>query len=106
MVNNIKTFDERVEELVKLGKEQDYLTYEQIAKKTIDLELDSESLDMLYNVLTENNIEDYSNKIIEIMNNKKLYNKVSKNCFNDLYTNWDKKVKEMYTKYKQLINKE
>jgi len=62
--------------------------------------------DNINGFLAENNIEDYSNKIIEIMNNKKLYNKVSKNCFNDLYTNWDKKVKEMYTKYKQLINKE
>ena len=48
MVNNIKTFDERIEELVNLGKEQCFLTYEQIAKKTIDLDLDSESLDKLY----------------------------------------------------------
>ena len=57
MVNNIKTFDERIEELVKIGKEQGYLTYEQIAKKTIDLDLDSESLDKLYNILTENKID-------------------------------------------------
>ena len=57
MVNNIKSFDERIEELVKLGKEQGYLTYEQIAKKTIDLDLDSNALDDLYNVLTENKIE-------------------------------------------------
>ncbi len=57
MVNNIKTFDERIEELVKTGKEQGYLTYEQIAKKTIDLDLDSESLDKLYNILTENKID-------------------------------------------------
>ena len=34
MVNNIKTFDERIKELVALGKEQGYLTYEQLAKKT------------------------------------------------------------------------
>ena len=57
MVNNIKTFDERIQELVKLGKEQGYLTYEQIAKKTLDLDLDSNALDELYNVLTENQIE-------------------------------------------------
>ena len=57
MVNNIKTFDERIDDLVKLGKEQGYLTYEQIAKKTIDLDLDSEALDKLYNTLTENKIE-------------------------------------------------
>ena len=37
MVNNIKTFDERIKELVDLGKEQGFLTYEQIAKKTLDI---------------------------------------------------------------------
>ena len=57
MVNNIKTFEERVKELVKEGKESGFLTYEQIAKKTIDLDLDNNSLDELYNTLTENQIE-------------------------------------------------
>ena len=57
MVNNVKSFDERIEELVKTGKEQGFLTYEQIAKKTLDLDLDSNALDELYNVLTENKIE-------------------------------------------------
>ena len=57
MVNNIKTLEERVQELVKDGKEKGFLTYEQIAKKTIDLDLDNNSLDELYNILTENIIE-------------------------------------------------
>ena len=57
MVNNIKTFDERIDELVNTGKEQGFLTYEQIAKKTLDLDLDSEALDKLYNALTDNAIE-------------------------------------------------
>ncbi len=57
MVNNIKTFEERIKDLVKEGKNQGYLTYEQIAKKTMDLDLDSNALDELYNVLTENQIE-------------------------------------------------
>ncbi len=58
MVENvIKTFDERIDELVAIGKEQGYLTYEQIAKKTIDLDLDSNALDKLYNTLTENSID-------------------------------------------------
>ena len=57
MVNNIKTFDERIDELIAIGKEQGFLTYEQIAKKTIDLDLDSEALDKVYNTLTDNNIE-------------------------------------------------
>ncbi len=57
MVNNIKTFEERVKELVEEGKKQGFLTYEQIAKKTIDLELDANALDELYNALSENQIE-------------------------------------------------
>ena len=57
MVNNIKTFEERLKELVSDGKKQGYLTYEQIAKKTIDLDLDANALDELYNVLSENQIE-------------------------------------------------
>ncbi|MGM9877344.1 MAG: RNA polymerase sigma factor RpoD [Bacilli bacterium] len=57
MVEEVKTFDERINELVVLGKKQGFLTYEQIAKKTLDLDLDSNALDDLYNVLTENKIE-------------------------------------------------
>ena len=52
-----KNFDDVLEELVNLGKEQGFLTYEQIAKKTIDMELDANDLDKLYNTLTENKIE-------------------------------------------------
>ena len=57
MVNNIKTFEERVQELVEAGKKEGFLTYEQIAKKTIDLDLDANALDELYNALNENHIE-------------------------------------------------
>ena len=55
MVEN--DFEKILEELVKEGKEQGYLTYEQIAKKTIDLNLDANDLDKLYNTLMENSIE-------------------------------------------------
>ncbi len=57
MVEGIKSFDERINELVSEGKKQGYLTYEQIVKKTNDLDLDADALDKLYNVLTENSIE-------------------------------------------------
>ena len=57
MVNNIKTFEERLQELVEAGKKEGFLTYEQIAKKTIDLDLDANALDELYNALNENHIE-------------------------------------------------
>ncbi|MEG0799330.1 MAG: RNA polymerase sigma factor RpoD [Bacilli bacterium] len=53
----IKSFEERAEELVLKGKTDGFVTYEQIAKKFIDLEIDSNSLDELYNMLTENHIE-------------------------------------------------
>ena len=50
-------FENIIDELVELGKKQGFLTYEIIAKKTSNLELDSNSLDELYNALNENNIE-------------------------------------------------
>ena len=56
MFNEIKSFAERKEELVKLGKQQGYLTYENLAAALKGLELDADSLDDLYNVLNENNI--------------------------------------------------
>ena len=56
-MNEIKTFDERKEELVKKGKEAGFVTYEQLADALKGLDLDADSLDDLYNTLTENNIE-------------------------------------------------
>lgn len=47
----------------------------------------------------------YSDKIIEIMNNKDLYNKVSKNAYIDLYKNWDEVVLNVYNLYLDYINK-
>ena len=46
-----------INELVEIGKKQGFLTYEVIAKKTSNLELDANNLDELYNALNENNIE-------------------------------------------------
>ena len=56
MINEIKTFEERKEELVKLGKSKGYITYEELAFNLKGLELDSDSLDELYNIFNENNI--------------------------------------------------
>lgn len=55
-MNEIKGFEERKEELVKLGKESGLVTYEQLATALKGLELDSDSLDDLYNTFSENNI--------------------------------------------------
>ncbi len=56
MFNEIKSFEERKEELVKLGKKQGYITYEELAMALKGLDLDADSLDELYNVFNENNI--------------------------------------------------
>ncbi|MBE6149279.1 MAG: RNA polymerase sigma factor RpoD [Firmicutes bacterium] len=56
MVNEIKTFAERKEELIKLGKKQGFITYEDLAASLKGLDLDSDSLDDLYNAFSDNNI--------------------------------------------------
>ena len=55
-MNEIKTFDERKIELVKKGKKNGFVTYEELANALKGLELDSDSLDELYNLFNENNI--------------------------------------------------
>ena len=57
MVEVIKTLDERKEKLITLGKKQGYITYEQLADHLKGLDIDSDSLDELYNSLVEQNIE-------------------------------------------------
>ncbi len=57
MINEVKTFEERKELLVKHGKEKGYITYEQLANELKGLDIDADSLDELYNVLLENSIE-------------------------------------------------
>ena len=55
-MKEIKTFKEREEELINEGKEKGYITYEQLANKLKGLDIDSDSLDELYNHLIEQNI--------------------------------------------------
>ena len=55
-MNEIKTFEERKQELVKKGKANGYITYEELANTLKGLDLDSDSLDELYNLFNENNI--------------------------------------------------
>ncbi len=56
-MEEIKTFETRKEELLKKGKENGFLTFEELAESLKGLEMDAESLDELYNFLNENNIE-------------------------------------------------
>ena len=57
MIEEIKTYEERKKELIEKGKENGYITYEQLASSLKGLELDSDSLDDLYNSLMEANIQ-------------------------------------------------
>ena len=57
MVGEIKTLEERKKKLITLGKKQGFITYEQLAEELKGLEVDSDSLDDLYNALTEADIE-------------------------------------------------
>ena len=57
MIEEIKSFEARKEELINKGKENGFITYEQLATELKGLELDSDVLDELYNSLIENNIQ-------------------------------------------------
>ena len=57
MVGEIKTLEERKKKLITIGKKQGYITYEQLADELKGLEIDSDSLDELYNSLIEEDIE-------------------------------------------------
>lgn len=55
--------------------------------------------------LCDETVGAYSDKIIEVMENKELYKKVSDNAYYDLYRSWDKAIEEIYEIYKDLIDK-
>ena len=57
MVGEIKTIEEREKKLIELGKKQGFITYDQLADELKGLEMDSDTLDNLYNSLIENGIE-------------------------------------------------
>ncbi len=55
--------------------------------------------------LSDYTVGAYSDKIIEIMHNKELYEKVSKNAYIDLYKTWKQMVDKAYELYKEFIEK-
>lgn len=57
MVNQIKTLEERKNELLEDGKKKGFITFEQLADKLKGLDCDAEALDELYNFFTENGID-------------------------------------------------
>ena len=57
MAKEIRTLEEREQALLKKGKEKGFITYEELAEELKGLDIDSDSLDDLYNLLVDNNIE-------------------------------------------------
>ena len=57
MIGEIKTIEERKKHLIEVGKKQGYISYEQLVDELKGLDVDSDTLDDLYNTLVENNIE-------------------------------------------------
>ena len=57
MIEEIKTFETRKEELIKKGKENGFITYEELANELKGIELESEQLDDLYDAFVANGIE-------------------------------------------------
>lgn len=57
MPSEIKTMEERKQKLLKIGEEKGQITYEQLAEELKGLDIDSDTLDDLYNTFMEHNIE-------------------------------------------------
>ena len=56
-MKEIKTLEERKVELIAKGKEKGFVTYEELAESLKGLDVDTDSLDELYNDLVNNSIE-------------------------------------------------
>ena len=57
MIDEIKTIEERKKTLIDIGKKEGFITYEKLVDELKGLDVDSDTLDDLYNSLVENNIE-------------------------------------------------
>jgi len=52
---------------------------------------------------SENNVEAYAQKILDIFDNQEFYEQVSKNALKDLYVSWDDAVARAFEDYKQIL---
>ena len=57
MINEIKPFEERKNEIIKKAKEVGFITYEMLANELKGLDLESEQLDELYDAFVKEGIE-------------------------------------------------
>ena len=56
-ISEIKSLEDRIKDLIKIGKEKKYITFEQLADALKGLDVDNDSLDEIYNTLMENDIQ-------------------------------------------------
>lgn len=56
-IGEIKTLEDRIKDLIHIGKEKKYITFEQLADTLKGLDVDNDSLDEIYNTLMENDIQ-------------------------------------------------
>lgn len=61
--------------------------------------------DNINGFISENNPKDYAKTITKAMIDDKLYNKVSKGAYKEIYKTWDSSVEELKKYYKELISK-
>lgn len=54
--------------------------------------------------ISQNNEEDFAEKINEIINNKALYDNVCENVYKDIYINWDSQVSKVFDSYMEIIS--
>ena len=53
--------------------------------------------------ICEGNEEKFADKIIEILKDEALYKEICENAYNQVYVNWEGKIKEVYDTYLKLI---
>ena len=53
--------------------------------------------------ILDQDVNIYADKIIELMQDEKLYKEISNNAFKDLYINWDDTIEQVYKEYMRLI---
>ena len=56
-ISEIKSLEDRIQDLINIGKEKKYITFEQLADALKGLDVDNDSLDEIYNTLMENDIQ-------------------------------------------------
>ena len=67
-MSEIKTIEERKKTLIKIGKEKGYITFEELAEHLKGLDMDSDSLDELYNAFHDLGIEVVSEDVDDSSN--------------------------------------